>query len=330
MVAKYSFHTACKRAILIAFTVASVLPAAAQGWPDRPIRIVAPYSAGGPLDTSARLVAAKLQESLGKPVVVESRPGAGGTIGSEAVAKSDPDGYTFLMGANATHAINPSLIGVPYDPLKDFSFVALVAQVPNVIVVRPDLPVKNVGELIEYARRNPGALNVSGTFGSVGHLANELFQTMTGTKTMFIRYKGSAPAMADLLAGRADLMFNNLASALPQIQAGQLRALAVTSSKRSSFLPDVPTLDESGLRGFDMSTWWGLMAPAKTPAPIVERMSAEVAKALATPTVKAKLRDMGSEPPSVDSPEKFRAYAASELELYSGLVSKAKENAGAK
>jgi tripartite-type tricarboxylate transporter receptor subunit TctC len=297
-------------------------PALAQTWPGKPLRLVAPYAAGGPVDVSARLVASRLQEALGQPVVVENRPGAGGNLGVEQVAKSAPDGYTLVIGAIATHAINPTLMGsVPYDPVKDFRHIALLVQVPNVLVLNNDVPAKSVPEFVALLKKSPGKLDFgSGSTGSTGHLAGELFKQMTGTFMVHIPYKGSAPATLDLLAGRVQLMFDNLASALPNIRAGRVRALAVTTVKRSTFLPDLPTLDESGLKGFDMTTWWGVMAPAKTPQAVVERLNAEIFKAIDSGETRERLRAMGSETPAIRTPEQFSAFVASELKIYSGLV----------
>jgi len=308
--------------VVATLAVAAHFPggAGAQSWPAKPIHLIVPYAAGGPVDLSARLLAPKLQDALGQPVVVENKTGAGGNIGADFVAKSAPDGYTLVMGAIATHAINPALYGkLPYDPIRDFRHVALLVQVPNVLVVNNDLPVKNISGFIAYAKANPGKLDfASGSTGSTGHLAGELFKQMTGTYMVHIPYKGSAPAMLDLVSGRVQLMFDNLASALPNIQAGKVRALAVTTLKRTSFLKDIPTLDESGLKGFDMTTWWGLMAPAKTPDAVVDRLASATAKAL--PELKDRLATMGSEIPTVKTPREFTAFVERELKTYSGLV----------
>lgn len=295
--------------------------AAAQGWPVKPVRLICPYP-GGPVDVSSRVIAQKLQEALGQPVVVETKPGAGGVIAADYVAKSAPDGYTLLMGAIATHAINPALMhNLSYDPIRDFRHVALVVQVPNVLIVNNDLPARNVAELIALARSRPGKLDFgSGSTGSTGHLAGELFKQMTGTYMVHIPYKAAAPAVLDLLAGRLHLMFDNLASSLPNIKAGKVRALAVTTKKRTSFIPDLPTLDESGLKGFDMTTWWGVMAPARTPNEVVVRLAGEIGKALDAPDTKERLRTMGSETPSVRTPEAFTAFIETEKALYARLV----------
>ena len=309
--------------LLLALALAAAADfAAAQAWPSRPLRLVAPYAAGGPIDISARLLAAKLQEGLGQPVVVENRPGAGGNIGVDLIAKGPADGYSLVMSAIATLAINPSLYpSLPYDPLKDLRHVTLLVQVPNVLIVGNDVPAKSVKELVALAKARPGKLDFgSGSTGSTGHLAGEMFKMLTGTYMVHIPYKGSAPALADMMAGRIDLMFDNLASALPSIRSEKVRALAVTTPKRSGFLPALPTLDESGLKGFDMTTWWGVSVAAKTPQPVVERLSAEILKAMDTPDMRERLRNMGSEPPAIRTPEQFTAFVAAELKTYTELV----------
>jgi tripartite-type tricarboxylate transporter receptor subunit TctC len=308
--------------LVLALAAAADFAAAQQAWPTRPLRLVAPYAAGGPIDISARLLAAKLQDSLGQPVVVENRPGAGGNIGVDLIAKGPADGYSLVMSAIATLAINPSLYpSLPYDPLKDLRHVTLLVQVPNVLVVGNDVPAKSVKDLIALAKEKPGKLDFgSGSTGSTGHLAGEMFKIMTGTFMVHIPYKGSAPALADMMAGRIDLMFDNLASALPSIRSEKVRALAVTTPRRSSFLPALPTLDESGLKGFDMTTWWGVSVAAKTPQPVVDRLSAEILKAMDAADFKERLRSMGSEPPAVRTPEQFTAFVAAELKTYTALV----------
>jgi tripartite-type tricarboxylate transporter receptor subunit TctC len=237
------------------------------------------------------------------------------------VAKSPGDGYTLLMGAVSTHAINPSLYPrIGYDPQKDFVPVALVAQVPNVLVVHPSLPVQSVKELIAYAKIRPGALSFgSGSTGSTGHLAGELFKTMAGVDMAHIPYKGAAAAMQDLIGGRVDLMFDNLASSLAQVKGGRVRALAVTTAKRSALAPELPTIAESGLPGFDISTWFGLFVPAGTPRPVVDRLHAEFTKALAAPDVREKMLNLGAEPVG-STPEQFAAYVKAEAAKYAKLV----------
>lgn len=294
----------------------------AQGYPTKPIRLVVPYPAGGPLDITARAIGQKLSEAWKQPVVVDNRAGAGGNIGADLVAKSAPDGYTLLMGAVATHAINPSLYSkIPYDPVKDFTPVALVAQVPNILVVNPAVPAKTVRELIDLAHAKPDYLNFgSGSTGSTGHLAGELFKTVAGVRMVHIPYKGSAPATADLLAGQVQLMFDNLASALPNVKAGRLRALAVTTLARSPFVPELPTIAESGLPGFDLTTWFGLMVPAGTPPEIVAKLNAEVVHALNSKDMRERLEKMGAEPPVNNTPEHFAAFIRSEAAKYAKVV----------
>ena len=293
-----------------------------QSYPVKPLRFVVPFPPGGPLDIMARGLGAKLQEAWGQPVVVENKPGAGGGIGADAVAKSPGDGYTLLMGAVSTHAINPWLYAnIPYDPAKDFIPVTLVAQVPNILVVNPTLPVKSVKELIAYAKAKPGALSfASGSTGSTGHLAGELFKTMAGVDMVHVPYKGAAPAMFDLLAGQTQLMFDNIANALPQVKAGKLRALAVTTAKRSPAVPDLPTIDEAGLTGFDLTTWFGVFVPAKTPKEVVDKLNGEIVKALSGKELRDRLTAMGTEPPSITTPADFAAFVQRESAKYAQVV----------
>ena len=301
--------------------LAASLAAHAQDYPAKPVRWVVPFPAGGPLDIVARVIGVRLSETWGQPVIVDNRPGAGGNIGAEVVAKSAPDGYTIVMGALSTHAVNVSLFRkLPYDPVRDFAPVTLISEVPNVLVVNPAVPAKTVAEFIAYARANPGKLNfASGSTGSAGHLAGELFKTMARVDMTHVPYKGAAPAVTDLLAGQVQLMFDNLASALPNIRAGRLRALAVTTKKRSAFVPELPTIAESGLPGFDVSTWFGVMAPAATPRPIVNRLHDGIVRALAQPDVEERLAAMGAEPVG-DTPEQFGAFVKSEIAKYAKVV----------
>jgi tripartite-type tricarboxylate transporter receptor subunit TctC len=301
--------------------LALAFDAPAQGYPAKPIHFIVPYPAGGPLDTVARLLGAKLAESMKQPVIVDNKPGAGGNIGADFVAKSAPDGYTILMGAVATHAINPTLYAsIPYDPVRDFIPVTQVASTPNVLVVNPSVPASNVREFIAYAKANPGKLNFgSGSTGSAGHLAGELFDTLAGVKMVHVPYKGAGPAMQDLIAGQIQLMFDNLASSLGQIKAGRVKALAVTTAKRTALAPDLPTIAESGLPGFDISTWFGVFLPAKTPPAIVEKLHAEFTRALAAPDVREKMLQLGAEPVG-NRPEEFAAFIKSEAGKYAKLV----------
>ena len=309
------------RALLAACALAAGVAQSADRYPDRPIHFVVPYPAGGPLDTVARLTAQKVAADLGQPIVVENRPGAGGNIGAEYVARAAPDGYTLLLGAVATHAINPTLYAhIPYDAQRDFEPVTQLASTPNVLIVNPSLPVHNVREFVAYAKAHPGTLNFgSGSTGSAGHLAGELFKRMAGIDMTHVPYKGAAPAMTDLIAGQVQLMFDNLASALTQIKAGKVRALAVTTAKRTPLAPDLPTIAESGLPGFDINTWFGLFVPAKTPQPIVLRLHDEFVKALNAPDVREKMLALGAEPVG-NTPAQFAAYIRSESEKYAKVI----------
>jgi tripartite-type tricarboxylate transporter receptor subunit TctC len=307
--------------LLLAIALIVPLAAAAQPYPSKSIRFVVPYPAGGPLDTVARIVGERVSESVGEPVIVENKAGAGGNIGADLVAKSAPDGYTILMGAVATHAINPSLYAsMPYDARKDFIPVTQIASTPNVLVVNPALPVHDVAEFVAYAKAHPGQLNFgSGSTGSAGHLAGELFKATAGVEMTHVPYKGAAPAMTDLIGGRIQLMFDNLASSLVQIKAGKVRALAVTTAKRTELAPDLPTIAESGLPGFDINTWFGLFVPARTPPAIVQRLHDEFVKALETPEVRARMLALGAEPVG-STPAQFAQYVQSEAAKYAKLV----------
>jgi tripartite-type tricarboxylate transporter receptor subunit TctC len=309
--------------VLLAALSAIVPPAAAQApaYPTKPIRIVVPFPPGGATDILAREVAQKLNEAWGQQVIVDNRPGAGGNIGSELVAKAAPDGYTLEMGTVGTHAINASLYAkMPYDNVKDFVPIILVAGVPNVLEVNPSLPVNSVAELIAYAKANPGKLNfASSGNGTSIHLSGELFKAMAGVEMTHVPYKGSAPALQDLIAGQVQLMFDNLPPSLPQIKAGKLRALAVTSSVRAPALPDVPTVAEAGLPGFEASSWFGLLAPAGTSPAIVAKINAEVAKWLATPEAKENLAKQGANAAG-GTPEDFAKHIAAETAKWAKVV----------
>ena len=297
------------------------LALAAQGaYPHKTIRMIVPYPPGGPTDVLGRIVAQKLSESLGQQVVVENRPGASGMIGSELVAKAAPDGYTLLTNASI-HVINPSLYPkMNFDALRDFAPVSLIAQVPLILVVNPSLPVKSVQELIALAKAEPNRLN----FGSSGnaaapHLAGESFKIATGVQMQHVPYKGSAPALTDLIGGQVQLIFDSMPSAMPHVKSGKIRALAVTTAKRSPTVPDLPTIAESGVPGFDISTWYGVWAPAGTPRDIVNKISAEIGKALNQPAVRERLAALGAEPAG-NTPEEFAAYCQSELAKWSKIV----------
>lgn len=302
------------------------LPALGQG--PRPIRLIVPYPAGGPLDIAARALAERVKDSLG-PVIVENRPGAGGNLGADAVAKSAPDGTAIVMGAVATHAINPWLYTkIPYDPIRDFTPITLVAQVPNVLVVNSEtaarLGIGTLADFVAYARRNPGRLNYgSGGNGSGGHLAGEMFKSRAGVFAVHIPYAGGPPSQLALVGGQVDFSFDNLAAAAANIRGGKLKALAVTTAARSSAMPDVPTLAEAGagfgLQGFDISTWFGLFGPAGLPADTTARLNRAFVDALGSAEIKARLATLMAEP-SPTSPERFSAFVRAELAKYEGVV----------
>jgi tripartite-type tricarboxylate transporter receptor subunit TctC len=306
---------------LCALLLAIGMPVLAQSFPSKPARLVVPFPPGGPLDTSGRAIAQKLTETWGQSVIVENRPGAGGNIGADVVAKSAPDGYTVVMGALSTHAVNPSLYArMPYDAQKDFTPITLVAVTPNVLVVNPTLPVSSVKELIAYAKAHPGKLSFgSGSTGSAGHLAGELFKVDAGVDMVHIPYKGAAPAMQGLLAGETQLMFDNLANAMAQVKAGKLRALAVTTARRSPLAPDLPTMAEAGLPGFDISTWFGLFAPAGTPPDVVAKWNADVTRILNAPDMRERFTAQGAEA-APDSPADFARFVGAELAKYARIV----------
>ena len=304
-----------RRALLVTALLAPLAVAAQTPWPAKPVRIVVPFAAGGTTDILARALAPELQRVFGQPFVVDNKPGAGGNNGAAEVAKAAPDGYTLLMGTVGTHAINPALYPkMPYDHVRDFVPVTLVAGVPNVLVLNPVLAQKyaitSVADLMRFARANPGKLNMASSGnGTSIHLSGELFKSMTGTFMLHLPYRGSGPALMDLMAGNVDLMFDNLPSALPQIKAGKLKALAVTSAMRSAAVPELPTVEEAGgpaLKGFEASSWFGLLAPAGTPMDIVNRLQVESAKALATPALKERLLSQGAIPSGMTSAEFVR------------------------
>ena len=309
---------------LASVSVSTAVHAQAQ-WPSKPIRFVVPYPPGGPLDTIARLLVEKVKVSLGQPVVVENRPGAGGNIGVDLIAKAQPDGYSLVMGAVATHAINPWLFAkIPYDAVKDFAPVALVASVPNVLVVNQNFADKNkirtLADLVAYAQANPGKLNYgSGGAGSAGHLAGELLGARAQIKMVHIPYQGAAPAKLALLSGQSDFMFDNLASAAPLIKENKVVALAVTTSARAQMLPNVPTVEQSGIKPFDIGTWFGVFTTAGTPAAVLAKLHTAYAQALADPDVAKRLVDMGSNAKPLSSAQ-FAEMVKQELDKYKDLV----------
>lgn len=286
----------CARMLGCVLAIAA-LPAAAQEYPTRPLRFIAPNLPGGPTDILARLLGQKLSETMGQPVVVENRAGAGGNIGTEIAAKAPPDGYTLITGNNATFGANVSLYKrLGFDPIKDFAPVIFVATQPNILVVHPSLPAKNVRELIALAKARPGQLNYSGSgVGAAAHMAAELFKTMTDTNIVHISYKSAAPALADLISGQTQLMFATALSVTPHIKSGRVRALAVTSAQRSRLYSDLPTIAEAGVPGFEASTWHGVLVTGGTPAPIVERLNTELNRILQMPDVRERLGSLGAE-----------------------------------
>ena len=269
----------------------------AQNWPAKPISLVVPFPSGGTTDVLARAIGQELSVALGQPVVVESKPGAGSTLGADYVAKAKPDGHTLLMGA-VHHTIASSVYKkLPYDFQKDLAPISIVAMVPNVLAINTAIPAKNVSELLALAKAQPGKYSFgSNGNGTAQHLIGAQFESMGGVELLHVPYKGSGPLTTDLLGGQIQMSFDTITPVLPHIKAGKLRALAVTTGKRSAALPDVPTLDEAGLKGFDLGTWFGLLAPAGTPTPIVERLSQEVARIVARPDFRKKLEDIGANP----------------------------------
>lgn len=307
--------------ILLAAALALCAGAAhAQAYPTRPVRIVVPYAPGGNTDFTARAVAQKLTEIFGQQMVVENRPGGGTNIGSEIVAKSNPDGYTLLMGG-AANAINMSLFRKPpYDTLRDFAMVSLCVQGANVLSLHPAVPAKNVRELIALAKAKPGQLNfASSGIGSSNQMAGELFKVMTGVNIVHVPYKGNAPALTDTISGQVEMIFSGVPSLLPHIESGRLRGIAIGSLKRFAALPKVPTFDESGVKGYEATTWFGLMAPVKTPRDIVTRLSTETDKVLKSAEIRERFMVEGLEPMG-GTPEQFAAFTKREIDKYAKVI----------
>jgi len=306
-------------AALVLLALAST--ADAQSWPSKPIRIISPYPPAGANDLLARIIAPKLSEQLGQPVVVENRAGATGNIGAELVAKAPADGYTLLMGQAGNLTINISLMAkMPFDPVRDFSPVTMVASTPNVLVVHPSLPVRTVKDLIALAKAKPGQINYATSgIGSPGHLAAELLNKSAGIRLVHIPYKGAAPALLDVVAGNAHLYFTSAVSAQPFIPSGRLRMVAVASAKRSPSLPEVPTVAEAGFPEFDVSSWWGVVAPASTPREVVMRLQVEIHRVIALPEIRTKLAEQGLDI-ATNTPEQFAAYIKSETAKWAKLI----------
>lgn len=308
------------RTLATTFACSAAL-ACAQAYPNKPIKLIVPFPAGGSLDSTSRLLAEKLTASLGQAIVVENRAGAGGNIGMDAVAKSAPDGYTIGMGALSTHAVNPALFAkMPYDANKDFAPISNVVVTPNVLLLHPSVPANDVQAFIAYAKANQGKLAfASGSNGSGGHMAGERLKSLYNLDMTHVPYKGGAPAMQALLAGDVQFSFDNLASALANVKAGKLKALAVTTPTRSDLAANVPTMSEAGVKDFDIYTWWGLFAPAGTPADVVKKLNEHVARALAAPDLREKYQAMGAAP-SPTTPEAFATFIRAEQAKYAKLV----------
>jgi len=311
-------------ALLVALALFGGLAHAQDRYPQRSVRIVVPFAAGGSTDIFARLLADRLSSALGQPVVVENKPGAAGNIGADAVAKAPPDGYTLLMATTGVMSINNALYkAMTYDAATDFEYVAYVASITNVLVVGADSPFKSVTDLLAAAKQSPGKLTfASSGAGSSTHMSAELFKAMAGVDMLHVPYKGSGPALPDVMTGRVSMMFENMPGAISYLQAGTLRPIAVTGSQRSSALPNVPTVMESGVPGYESLSWSGIAAPAKTPREVVARLNREINAILATPDMRQKLADQGADAMG-GTPEAFAEHAKREREKWSRVVREA-------
>ena len=294
---------------------------AADAYPDKPLTMIVPFSAGGTTDILARIVGQALGQELGQTIIIENKPGAGGNIGAQQASRAKADGYTLFMGTVGTHAINQALYKkLPYDPAKDFAPLSRVANVPNLLVAHPSRPYKTVQEMIAYAKKHPGEV----TYGSPGsgaspHVSGALFQSMTGAEMTHVPYKGSAPAISDLLGNQIAVMFDNMPSAIQHVRSGKLRPIAVTTAKRSSELPDVPTIAEAGVPGYEATSWFGLWAVAGTPAPILTKLQTALTKVLKDPAVAKKIADQGGEV-VIETPAQFDAFIKSEAAKWGKVV----------
>ena len=293
----------------------------AQSYPAKPIRIIVPFPAGGIADLFGRVIGQKFTEAWGQPTVVDNRPGAGGNIGAEIVAKSAPDGYTLVTGSIGTHAVNVSLFSkLPYDPIRDFAAVSLIMEAEGLLVVHPSVPVKTVKELIALAKARPGQIAyASAGYGTAAHLSGELFKSMAKVNMVHVPYKGNVPAITDLIAGQTSLLFATMPTVLPQVQAGRLRALAVTSSARSPAAPELPTIAESGLPGYSVTNWIGFFAPAGTPRDIVVKLNREVARIMQAPDIRKRLATEGAEF-SPWTPDQFATFVKAEIAKWAKVV----------
>ena len=313
-----------RRAFVAAALALCTGAALAQPYPSKPIRLIVPFTPGGSTDILARAIGQKLAEALGQQVVIENRPGAGGAIGAEAAARAAPDGYTLLMGHIGTLAVNPSLYPkLNYDPLRSFAPVAWVARVTNVLVVNPAVPAQTVQELVRLAHEQPGRLRYgSGGNGSAAHLATEYFKLRTQTDIVHVPYKGTGPAVTDLLGGQIEVMMTGAPAVMSHVKAGKLRALGVSNAQRVESLPELPTIAEAGVAGFEAIQWYGVVAPAGTPEAVIARLNAEINRALATPELKARLVAEGAEA-APTTPQAFGAFIAAEIERWRPVIQKA-------
>ena len=300
------------------------LSAHADSWPSKPVKMVVPFPAGGPTDVMTRVVAERLSTALGQSVIVDNKPGAGGTIGAQFVAKSAPDGYTFVMATGSTHSVGPYLVSKPpYDPVKDFAPVVWAGNAPNILVVSPKLGFRNVRDLIAYAKAHPGQLNfASSGVGSVAHLTGELFARQAGVKLTHVPYKGTQLSLTDLMSGQVAMLFDAIITAKPHVDAGRLQALGISTLERSPLLRDLPTISESGLPGFESYNWFGVFAPAGTPQPIVDRMNAEMNRVLQDPAVRARFAQLGFEPAG-GTPAQFAAMMGKETAKWRKVIEEA-------
>jgi len=312
-----------KRLLVLALAAGFASLTSAQPYPTKPIKLVAPSTPGDAPDVIARLVADKLSTALGQQVVVENRPGAGGVVGSDYVAKAVPDGYTLIMGNAGSHGINAAVYSkLPYDIQRDFAPVSQVAVAPNVMVINPSVPASTVAEFIAYAKANPGKLSyASGGNGSSAHMSMELFKSMSGIDIQHVPYKGSSPALTDVVSGEVVAFIGNMPPTVPLIKAGKLRAIAVTTKSRSALMPELPTITEAGLPGFETVAWFGVLAPAGTPPEVVNRLSAEIAKIAKSPEIREKLVAMGAEPVG-STPEEFKAVIDRDIAKWKPLAQK--------
>lgn len=315
-----------RAAIMAPFLFAALAPGAAcaQAYPAKPLRFIVPFAPGGGNDVLARVLGSKLSEQLGQQVIIDNRAGAGGIVGSELAAKAPPDGYTVLMGHIGTLAINPSLYPkLPYDPIKDFEPVSLAATAQNIVLVHPSLPARNVKELLAIAKAKPGQLNFSsGGSGGAGHLAGELLKDLAKVDMVHVAYKGAGPALTDLIAGNVQLMITNMPAAMPHIKSGRLRALAVTGTARSPLMSQLPTMQEAGVAGYELTNWFGVVAPAATPKEIVLRLNREIVNGLKVQAMRDQLAGLGAEPVG-STPEAFAAHIKAEIAKWAKVISAA-------